>query len=68
MPEMDFQQFRLAVLADPALQQDLRNIGDQAQFIDAVVTKGVQMGFEITDKDVEAAMRDGRRSWIERWI
>lgn len=68
MPDKDFQEFRKAVFRDPELQRDLQNIEDQVRFKDVVVTKATTMGIDLTVEDVEAAMRNGRRSWIERWI
>ena len=68
MPDKDFQEFRKAVFRDPELQRDLQNIEDQSRFKDVVVTKATTMGIELTVEDVETAMRNGRRSWIERWI
>ncbi len=68
MPDKDFQEFRRAVFSDPDLQRDLRNIEEQAPFKDAVVSRAAALGIDLTVEDVESAMRDGRRSWIERWI
>ena len=68
MLDKDFQEFRKTVLTDLELMRDLLDIDDHAQFKEVVVTKAATIGLDLTVEDVEAAMRNGRRSWIERWI
>jgi hypothetical protein len=63
-----FEQFRQIVLHDPALQERLRETTDPRPFVDLVVRVGGERGCIFTPEEVEAALREGRRSWIERWI
>lgn len=68
MSAENLQQFCLLVLNNQALQKKLREIGDRAQFTARVIELGARHGFEITAGDVEQALRENRRLWLERWI
>ena len=60
--------FRDHVLADTELQSELRNVGDKMKFIHRVIATVESKGFDVTADDVEEALKQGRRAWIERWI
>jgi hypothetical protein len=69
MSQQDFERFRDAVLDDPALQSRLRQpAGDAATFVARVVAAGAEQGYQLEGSDVEAAMAEGRRAWLERWV
>ena len=63
-----FGAFRLAVLADLTLQQQLRGITDAGEFASAAVRLGSTLGFRFTPEDVRSALQRSRRSWLERRI
>ena len=60
--------FRRAVLADPALQQDLLAVPEPDPFCALVVERARGLGLDVERDDVEDALRSARRAWIERWI
>lgn len=68
MTDTGFNGFRAVVLADLDVQRRLRDVNDPEEFVRAVVELAEQAGFEVTAQDVDGAMLDGRRTWIERWI
>lgn len=68
MPKEDFEQFHKMVLQDVSLQESLRDIEFRNDFIDAVVEKGKEKGFDFGKEDVENKMNDYRRAWLERWF
>lgn len=61
-------RFRTIVLADPALQGQLRGLPSRAQFVGRVVELAERAGCPVTEADVEEALTACRRSWLERWI
>ena len=63
-----FEQFRQMVLQDVALQERLRATTDHHDFVDLVVRAGAEHGCHFTPEDVQAAMRNNRQAWRERWI
>jgi hypothetical protein len=56
-PARGVAEFRDAVMADPALRESLRAIGDPRQFADAAVRAGNNAGFEFHEGDVDAFLR-----------
>jgi predicted ribosomally synthesized peptide with nif11-like leader len=62
------EQFRSQVLENPALQEKLLSVSDRESFCLRMIQLGAELGFNFTTEDVEAALRDGQRSWVERWI
>jgi hypothetical protein len=63
-----FESFRRAVLADPALQARLRSIPDWPTFVAAAVDAAVDRGIGLTEADILAARAEAWQSWLERWI
>lgn len=63
-----FEKFRQIVLQDVALQERLRVTIDPHSFVDLIVRVGAEQGCHFTPEDVQAALRESRRRWIERWI
>jgi hypothetical protein len=63
-----FEQFRQIVLYDPILQVRLRETTELRPFVELVIRVGEERGCIFTPEEVEAALRESRRSWIERWI
>ena len=68
MSEESFEQFREFVFADVALQEQLRAAKDEESFIALTVRLGAERGYSFTTEDVTAALREARRTWIERWL
>jgi predicted ribosomally synthesized peptide with nif11-like leader len=63
-----FEEFRQRVLKDAALQQRLMEFDDPQRFVAEVVAAAEALGFDIQTADVEAALLERRREWIERWV
>jgi predicted ribosomally synthesized peptide with nif11-like leader len=68
MSRENFETFRRVVLGNPALQERLRAVSDREAFRLLTVQIGNELGFDFTTEDVESALKDGQRAWIERWI
>lgn len=64
----DFEKLRQIVLRDVELQRELREISAQDEFVSRVVAMGAAQGLAFVEDDVLEAMRQNRRSWLERWI
>lgn len=64
----NFEKLRQLVLQDSALQKELQSISESEEFIRRVVETGREKGLNFGEEDVLAAMNEGRRVWIERWI
>jgi hypothetical protein len=64
----NFERFRLLVLRETALQEELRGITDREAFMDRVVQLGAAHDCEFTAAEVVEAMRSAHRAWLERWI
>jgi len=63
-----FAAFRERVHADRALLQQLADIEDVGLFAEKTVELGAREGLHFSVDDVQAAMRQGRRSWTEQWV
>jgi predicted ribosomally synthesized peptide with nif11-like leader len=68
MSQEKFEQFRHVVLQDLTLQERLRESEDRETFVKLLVHVGSEHGYNFTPEDVENALRDSRRAWIERWL
>jgi hypothetical protein len=64
----ELERFRLLVLGDESLQEELRALTDQKEFIERVVRLGEVWGCRFTAAEVEEALWAARRSWLERWV
>ena len=67
MSREQLEEFRRLVLEDEPLQQQLQRPPDRDTFLTLTVRLGQEHGYAFTVEDVEAALADGRRTWIERW-
>ncbi|MDE2369613.1 MAG: aspartyl/asparaginyl beta-hydroxylase domain-containing protein [Burkholderiales bacterium] len=63
-----FERFRERVLADPALQAELRRHADFDALARAAQEAGAAGGLRFTVEDVRAAFHAGRRIWLERHL
>jgi hypothetical protein len=61
-------RFQEAVLADTELQRRLLVATDRTVFVALVVQLAHERGCDVEPDDVEDGLRDGRRTWLERWI
>jgi Nif11 domain len=61
-------RFRLLVLQDQSLQNQLRDLDDRDEFIVRAIELGRLHDYDFTEADVNEAMQAGRRAWLERWI
>jgi hypothetical protein len=69
MSAEQFERLRTAVFTDRELQSRLREPApDTDGFVAHVVAVGAEHGLDVTPDDVTAAMAEGRRTWVERWI
>ncbi|MDB6124197.1 MAG: hypothetical protein JWQ71_3190 [Pedosphaera sp.] len=68
MSRENFETFRRLVLTDPALQEKLRAVSDRETFRILTIQIGTELGFDFNAEEVESALKDGQRAWIERWI
>lgn len=68
MAKENLEKFRQLVLADLSLQERLRDITDRETFIAATVRLGEEHGCSFLHEDVEDALRESRRAWLERWL
>jgi hypothetical protein len=66
--EEQFDSFRQLVFDDVALQAELRSVTDMGVFVAEVERLAARHGYVVEATDVEAALRKGRQSWLERWI
>ena len=60
--------FRELVRRNPDLRGPLRDTADAHFFCQEVVRLGREHGFRFTLEEVEQALRDERRAWLERWL
>jgi hypothetical protein len=63
-----FDAFRELVLRDRSLQETLAGTKDRRAFIALVERLGRENDFVFNESDVEDALRDAQRVWIERFI
>ncbi len=68
MAHADWERFRLAVLADRDLQQRLRSAPDWQTFVELALRLSAERGHGLTVVDLERALQDSRRLWLERWL
>lgn len=61
-------RFRELVLADPRLHDQLRATPTEAEFLALIVRLGAERGCELSVPVVQAAIREQRRAWLERWL
>jgi hypothetical protein len=61
-------QFRRLVLADPALQRELRHAPDRAGFVRLVVERARERGCALDDAEIEAEIAAAARDWALRGI
>lgn len=62
------EKFRAIVLADPALQQELRAVADRASFVALAVARAAERGCALAAADLEAALDTGARAWVRQRI
>lgn len=68
MSQDTFEQFRQLVLQELLLQKELVEIDERDIFIARVVELAAEKKLEVTNADVEEALRASRRAWLEKWI
>lgn len=62
------ERFRSLVLADPALQRELRAAADRVSFIALVVERARERACAVSASDIEAALDEGARAWTRQRI
>jgi predicted ribosomally synthesized peptide with nif11-like leader len=68
MSQTDLEQFCERVLQNQSLQEKLRSIPDRQAFIASVVQLGTEQGFTFSVEEVQTAMQNRTRAWIERFV
>ena len=61
-------RFRDEVLANEDLQRQLRETPDKETFLEVMMNLGRECGYNFSIADIETALGQARRTWIERWI
>ena len=61
-------RFRDEVLANEDLQRQLRETPDKETFLEVMMNLGRECGYDFSIADIETALGQARRTWIERWI
>ena len=61
-------RFRDVVLANEDLQRQLRETPDKETFLEVMMNLGRECGYNFSIADIESALGQARRTWIERWI
>lgn len=64
----ELERFRLAVLGDLNLQQQLRVTADRESFARLAVAIGKAHGYRFQESHVEAALLATRQEWLSKWI
>ena len=62
------QAFTAVVLADPAVQDELRRTPDQATFVALMIERSRQHGCAVDAAGIAAALDAGLDAWRKRWI
>lgn len=68
MTNAAFAAFRDAVHGDAGLQHALGAERDRERFVALAVRLARERGIALSPEDVEAALHEGMRAWLERWI
>jgi hypothetical protein len=68
MPSDGLAAFRAEVVADRALQRSLLEHPGDATFPAFVASLARAHGHEVEVAEVERALVDARRTWLERWV
>ena len=62
------EKFQTLVLADPALQQELRAASDRASFVALAVARARERNCAVAASEMEAAIEAGARAWVRQRI
>ena len=62
------ERLRERVFDDPALQQRLRGLGSKQVFAARLVEVAAEEGLDLTLEEVDEALTQARREWVERWL
>jgi hypothetical protein len=68
MPLQAFLQLRLEILRDPALQESLRDIPDEAAFFEKVLALGRERGYDFSIQDLQTVVQANQHNWICRGL
>lgn len=64
----NLERFGELVLSDRALHDQLRAAANESAFVALAVQLGAERGCDFSASVVEAAVREQRRAWLERWL
>jgi len=62
------ERFRALVLADPALEQELRETPDRASFVALAAARAGAHNCPLAAAEIEAALDAAARDWMMRWL
>jgi hypothetical protein len=63
-----FAAFQDRVALDAGLADALFGLEDSADFVDTVAALGLEYGHVFSGDDVQAAMRQNRKRWMQQWM
>lgn len=55
-------------MRDEGLCRQLWDMTDTDEFVSHVKTLSDRLGFDLTTEEIDAAMLENKRVWIERWF
>lgn len=64
----NLERFSELVLADSALHDRLRAAPNEATFIELAIRLAAERGCELTASELQTAINQKRRAWLERWL
>ena len=62
------EAFRALVLADPALERDLRATSDRQSFVALAAARAQARDCPLGAAEIEAALDAAARDWMLRWL
>lgn len=68
MALQDLERFRQIVLQQPALEEQLLQAPAGQAFTELALRLGAEHGCPFTAEELREALREARRTWLERWV
>ena len=62
------ESFRALVLADPALERELRATSDRQSFVALAAARAQTHDYPLGAAEIEAALDAAARDWMLRWL
>jgi hypothetical protein len=68
MARQDLERFRQIVQQQPTLQEQLLQAPADQAFNELALRLGAEHGCPFTAEELREALREARRTWLERWV